>query len=276
MALREERGERGMRDPNATSRKRLRMGELEIDVVTFAEALDAIDALITSGKGGTVFTPNVDHVVQADEDPRLRDAYAGVSLSLVDGMPLMWAARLMGQPFPEKISGSDLVLPLMRRAAARRWRVYFFGGADGVAERAKAQLEKDIPGLHVVGWSSPRVDVDEPRAQRDATLAAVRAAKPDLVMVALGAPKQELWSRAVVDELRPAVLVGCGASLDFIAGVLTRAPSWMSDAGLEWLYRLGQEPGRRWRRYHHRDPKFALILLRTMRRARRERARAAS
>ena len=95
-------------------------------------------------------------------------------------------------------------------------------------------------------------------------------------MVALGAPKQELWSRAVVDELRPAVLVGCGASLDFIAGVLTRAPTWMSDAGLEWLYRLGQEPGRLWRRYLLRDPKFALILLRTMRRARRERARAAS
>jgi len=250
-------------------KKRVRMGELEIDPLTFDEAIDAIDALIASDKGGTVFTPNVDHVVQVDEDPRFRSAYAGAALSLVDGMPVLWAARLMGQRLPQKISGSDLVVPLMKRAAARKWRVYFLGGAEGAAERAKERLEREIPGLTIVGTSSPRIAIDEPAERRAATLAEVKAAKPDLVLVALGAPKQELWSDAVAKELRPAVLIGVGASIDFLAGVVTRAPAWMSENGLEWLYRLGQEPRRMWRRYLLRDPKFAWILLREIARARR-------
>lgn len=255
------------------TKKRVRMGMLEIDSLTFDEAIDAIDALVASGEGGTVFTPNVDHVVQVEEDPRFRSAYAAARLSLVDGMPVLWASRLLGDPLPQKISGSDLVVPLMKRARDKKWRVYFLGGADGAAQAAKERLEAEIPGLTIVGTSSPRVDVDEPAERRAATLAEVKAAKPDLVLVALGAPKQELWSDAVAKELRPAVLIGVGASLDFLAGVVQRAPAWMSDNGLEWLYRLGQEPKRMWKRYLLRDPKFAWILVRELGRGARARAR---
>ncbi len=244
--------------------ERIYIGGVGIDVLTFDEAMDAIDGLIESEQGGTVFTPNIDHVVQCAEDPRLRAAYDAVTLSLVDGTPVLWASRLLGRPLPEKISGSDLLVPLMARAAARGWRVYFLGGADGIAGRARDRLEREHPGLRVVGVSSPRIALDEALEQRERIIQSVRETKPQLVVVALGAPKQEIWSHAVREALAPAVLVGVGASLDFVAGVVSRAPSWMSAAGLEWLYRLGQEPRRLWKRYLLRDPKFAAILLREL------------
>jgi N-acetylglucosaminyldiphosphoundecaprenol N-acetyl-beta-D-mannosaminyltransferase len=248
--------------------RRMRLGRVPIDSLTFAEALDAIDALVAKGEGGTVFTPNVDHVVQAEENERFRDAYEAATLSLVDGMPVLWASRLMGSPLPEKVSGSDLVVPLLERAAARGWRVFFLGGLPGSAEGARDSLVARIPGLHVVGVAAPRISVDGASVSHDAIVEVLREARPDLVLVALGAPKQELFSHAIAARVRPAVLVGIGATLDFIAGKVRRAPPWMSANGLEWLYRLAQEPRRMWRRYLVEDPKFLLILLRELRRAR--------
>jgi N-acetylglucosaminyldiphosphoundecaprenol N-acetyl-beta-D-mannosaminyltransferase len=244
------------------------IGKIPVDAVTFDEAIDAIDALVSRGEGGTVFTPNVDHVVQADESERFRDAYAATALSLVDGMPVLWASRLMGTPVPEKVSGSDLVLPLLERAAQRGWRVFFLGGAPGSAESARDLLRKRIPGLDVVGVAAPRIDVDGSPSAHDSIVAILRDARPDLVLVALGAPKQELFSHDVAARVHPAVLVGVGGSLDFIAGRVRRAPKWMQAHGLEWFFRFSQEPKRMWRRYFVRDPKFLFIVLRELRRAR--------
>jgi N-acetylglucosaminyldiphosphoundecaprenol N-acetyl-beta-D-mannosaminyltransferase len=215
---------------------------------------------VAAGEGGAVFTPNVDHVVLAHENPRLREAYARSSLSLADGMPLLWTARALGTPLPEKVSGSDFVGPLLERAAARGWRVYFLGGGPGVAALARDRTLERLPGLQIVGIDAPRIDVDESPEQREPVVARVRAAKADLVLVGLGAPKQELWIDQVRSALEPAVLLGVGASLDFLAGTIPRAPRWMSRSGLEWLYRLGREPGRLWRRYLVRDPKFLLVM----------------
>ena len=175
--------------------RRMTFGPLPIDAVTREQALDAVEDLVRRGEGGSIFTPNVDHVVLADEDDRMRAAYARVSLSLVDGMPLLWAARLLGQGLPEKISGSDFVVPLLERAAERGWRVYFLGGGPGVGERARARLRERLPRLDVVGVDAPHIDVDAPPERRDAVLAPIFAARPDLVLVALGAPKQEISDR---------------------------------------------------------------------------------
>jgi N-acetylglucosaminyldiphosphoundecaprenol N-acetyl-beta-D-mannosaminyltransferase len=213
-----------------------------------------------------VFTPNVDHVVLAHEDARLREAYARASLSLADGMPLIWTSRLLGTPLPEKVSGSDFVGPLLERAAARGWRVYFFGGAPGAAETARDRMLERLPELRIVGVDAPRVDVDEPPERRAPVLERIRAAEADLVLVGLGAPKQEIWIDQVRTTLRPAVLLGVGASLDFLAGAIPRAPPWMSRSGLEWLYRLGREPRRMWRRYLVRDPKFLIVMAPAVRR----------
>jgi N-acetylglucosaminyldiphosphoundecaprenol N-acetyl-beta-D-mannosaminyltransferase len=254
-------------EPQAPSR-RVRVGGLPIDRLTLDGAIDAIEGLVSSGRGGAVFTPNVDHVVEYQDNARLREAYEAASLSLVDGVPVLWASHLLGEPLPEKVSGSDLVVPLLRQAAKLGWRVFLLGGGDGVAEMAKRSLEDSVPGIAVVGALSPRIDMRQESAVRAPIVEAIGRAAPHLVIVALGAPKQELFIHEARAALRPAVLLGLGASLDFIAGTVPRAPAWMSRSGLEWLFRLSREPRRLWRRYLVRDPRFLLILARSVRDAR--------
>jgi N-acetylglucosaminyldiphosphoundecaprenol N-acetyl-beta-D-mannosaminyltransferase len=252
-------------------KRRLRVGRVQVDDVTFPEALDAIAEMISSGRGGAVFTPNIDHVVLAEDDASFRGAYERAELAVVDGTLLLWSSRLLGVPLPEKISGSDLALPLMERAEREGWRVFLFGGAAGVADRAAAKLKERFPRIVIVGTDSTHVDMNAPASARADTIARIRDAKPDLVLVALGAPKQELFIDEAAGPLRPAVLIGVGATVDFIAGTMKRAPAWISGAGLEWLYRLAQEPGRLWKRYLVRDPRFLLILIRDLRKERSRR-----
>jgi N-acetylglucosaminyldiphosphoundecaprenol N-acetyl-beta-D-mannosaminyltransferase len=251
------------------TRTRLRLGKLCIDSLTFAGAIDAIDRLVTSRQGGAVYTPNIDHVVNVEQNPAFAEAYARASLSLVDGKPLVWASRLLGAPLPEKISGSDLLLPLMKRAAEKKWRVYLLGAGPGVADRA-AKVLREEHGVDVVGTDAPMIHTGDPSKNAE-VVQKIKAARPDVLLVAFGSPKQELFIHQVQDEIRPAVSLAIGASLDFLVGAVKRAPRWVSDAGLEWLYRLAQEPKRMWRRYLVNDPYFALILLRSLRIPREER-----
>jgi N-acetylglucosaminyldiphosphoundecaprenol N-acetyl-beta-D-mannosaminyltransferase len=246
-----------------TPRTRVRFGGLWIDSLTAEAALDEIERLIDRGRGGYVLTPNIDHVVIADRIPAYRDAYAGASLSLVDGQPLVWTSRLVGVQLPEKISGSDIILPVLRRAAARRRRVYFLGGRLGAAQAVAAKVARDL-GVEVVGVEAPRVEL-EPTPEDDAIVERVRAARPDLLFLALGSPKAELWIHRTSPRIRPTVTLSIGAGLDFIAGQVQRAPRWMSRAGLEWLFRLAQEPRRMARRYLVDDLRFPKILYRTWR-----------
>jgi N-acetylglucosaminyldiphosphoundecaprenol N-acetyl-beta-D-mannosaminyltransferase len=251
-------------------RARLRIGHVPIDRLTFAEALDAIDRLVASGEGGSVFTPNVDHVVQAERNPAFRGAYEGAALSLVDGMPLLWASRLLGMPLPEKISGSDLLAPLAERAGRSRWRVHLLG-APGVVGPAAEVLARKY-GVHVVGADAPLVQAgDDGGDEARAAAARVRSTRPHLVLVGFGAPKQELWIHRHREELGGAVAVGVGAALAFLAGLTPRGPAWMSRWGLEWLHRLAHDPRRLWRRYLVDDPKIVPIVLATWRAARRAR-----
>lgn len=245
------------------SAKRLRIGKLSVDVLRFSEALDAVEALVVAGQGGSVFTPNVDHVVSVERNEAFRAAYSRAALSLADGMPLVWGSRLLGRPLPERVAGSDLVLPLLERAAQRGWRVFFLGANEGVADKA-AEVVRQRYGTNVVGTDSPRIVLGD-TAQVERIAAQLNAARPHLVLMAFGAPKQELLMDALRERVRPAVCLGIGASLDFIAGTIKRAPGFMRRTGLEWLYRLGQEPRRLWRRYLVNDPLFAAILLRTLR-----------
>jgi len=245
-------------------RTRLRIGALEVDPLTLAGAVDAIEGLVTAGRGGMVVTPNVDHVVVAERSPEFREACAAAGLSLADGMPLLWAARLLGRPLPEKVSGSDLVLPLCERAAARGWRVYLLGAGPGIAEEAARRLRQRI-GIEVVGTASPRIRIDGSPDDTAEALEGIRAARPDLLLLAFGAPKQEIWAYRHREALGRVVTVGVGASLDFIAGTLRRAPRWMSRIGLEWLFRLLSEPRRLWKRYLIDDPWFAVVVWRTWR-----------
>lgn len=240
------------------------LGPVRIDCLTRAEALEVVDALVAEGAGGAVFTPNVDHVVIAHEEERMRSAYARADLSIADGMPIVWTSRLFGTAIPERVAGSDFVPLLLARAAEKQWRVYFLGGASGVAAQAREKMLARHPTLQIVGVDSPRFDVDEPHELQAPVVARVKMANPHLVLVAFGAPKQEIWIDRARDALRPAVLFGVGATLDFLAGTMPRAPTWMARSGLEWAFRLSREPRRLWRRYLVRDPKFLLVLGRAL------------
>jgi len=246
-----------------TAPERVPFGRIHADIVDFDGALDVIVGLCRSGAGGTVLTPNVDHVVMAEHDDALKAAYDGASLSLTDGKPLVWLARAMGRPVPAKISGSDLMRPLVARAAKEGLSCFFFGGQDGIADKAAAILKAEYPSLIVAGCHSPPFGFEKDPVTDLAAVDVLRAAKPNLVFVALGAPKQELWMHKHRTDLAPAVTLGIGASLDFIAGLVQRAPAWMSNAGLEWLYRLFQEPKRMYQRYLVRDRAIVGIAWRT-------------
>jgi N-acetylglucosaminyldiphosphoundecaprenol N-acetyl-beta-D-mannosaminyltransferase len=252
-------------------RRRLRIGTLWIDALSFGDALREIEGLVDARKGGAVFTPNVDHVIKAESNVAFRRAYDHASLSLADGMPLVWVAGLLGCPLPERVAGSDLLMPLLDLAARRHWRVYLLGGAPGVAE-ATAQLLTVDRGVCVVGWDDCLIRSDGSDVTGD-SVARASAARPDLILVGLGPPKQELWIDRASGAVGPAVSFGIGAGLDFLAGKFKRAPRWMARTGLEWAFRLIQEPRRLWRRYLVEGPRFALVVLETWRSPRSERIR---
>jgi N-acetylglucosaminyldiphosphoundecaprenol N-acetyl-beta-D-mannosaminyltransferase len=241
---------------------RIRIGHVPIDALRFEETIQAILQLVERGEGGTVMTPNVDHVVLAEDDLELRAAYAEVSVSLVDGKVLFEAARLLGHRLPEKVSGSDLFEPLVGYAAAFGKRVFLLGAAPGIAERTAARLVEEFPSLIVAGTDAPSLDLQHDSPTHDAIVAELRAARPDLVFLAFGCPKQEILMHRIARAVRPAVLIGVGASFDFVAGAVQRAPEWASEHGLEWLYRLVHEPLRLAPRYLVRDPRFLAILVR--------------
>lgn len=244
--------------------KKMRFGRIHADFLTMDGALDRIVNIAASRKGGYVVTPNVDHIVMAERDDRLLAAYEGASLSLADGKPLLWMSRLAGHPLPEKISGSDLVKPLLRRAEREGLTVYFLGSAPGVGKRAAEILLEEMPELKIVGVDSPEKGFDADDGKEAETYAAMAAADPDIALIALGAPKQELLMRRWKERGCRTVMLGIGASLDFIAGAVRRSPRWMSNLGLEWLYRLSQDPKRLAYRYLVRDagilPVFARML----------------
>jgi N-acetylglucosaminyldiphosphoundecaprenol N-acetyl-beta-D-mannosaminyltransferase len=244
---------------------RVLIGRTWIDNVDFAEAVARVDALVAARVHAMVITPNVDHVVRAEQDADYAELVRQADLVLADGQPLVWAARLLGTPLKARVTGSDL-FPLVCALAARTGRrVFFLGGDPGVAEEARALLEAAMPGLRVVGTHCPPVGFEQDPVETRLAVERVRAAAPQIVFVGLGSPKQERWIARHRYEYGPAVSIGVGISFSFVAGRVARAPRWMQRVGLEWLHRLSREPRRLWRRYLVRDPAFLGIVARQWR-----------
>jgi N-acetylglucosaminyldiphosphoundecaprenol N-acetyl-beta-D-mannosaminyltransferase len=237
-------------------RTRFRIGGIPIDGVSQAGALERIKQLVLADRGGVVVTPNVDHIVLAQHDAEFVNAYESADLSLVDGMPVLWLARLLGHAVPEKVSGADLIRPLLETAARSSFRVYLLGGAEGSAILAKERLASELPDLNVVGVDAPPIDLDAPSGKDDSIIERILQARPNLLVVGLGAPKQEIWIHRHRHQLGSIVSLGLGACIDLLAGRVQRAPSWASKAGLEWACRLLREPQRLGSRYLLRDPAF--------------------
>lgn len=210
-----------------------------------------------------VVTPNVDHIVLLQHHSALIAAYRDAGMILADGIPVLWSSRFLGQPLPERVAGSDLVPALFAAATeARPLTTYLLGAAPGVADRAAENICRRWPNVQIVGTYSPPLGFDRNEAENDAILAKVAAARPDVLVVGLGAPKQELWVHKYRGRLETKVALCVGATIDFLAGERRRAPLWMQDAGLEWLYRVASEPRRLAARYARDAVIFPRLLAR--------------
>ncbi len=222
------------------------------------EAADAVVKRACSGEGGFACLANVHVAVTSERDDRVRQALASAWRVFPDGTPIAWLRKRGGAADAQRIPGPDLFAATLDRGRALGLRHYLFGSTPSVLAALERRLRERFPGVEIVGAQAP------PRgAERSAAcLDAVRAAEPDVVWVALGAPKQELWMADHAGALEPALLVGVGAAFDFHAGMKARAPRWMQSAGLEWLHRLATEPRRLGWRYLSTNTLFALWMLR--------------
>ena len=237
------------------------MDGVSFDPVTVEQAVGRIVDGAQSGRGGWVATPNTDIMRLVAGDADLRSLVQSADLVLADGMPVVWASRLAGRALPGRVPGSTVVEHLVTACARTGLRVFLLGGLPGVPERATAQLQRREPSLEVVGALSPELGLD-PVGPSAASLAQVVAdSKPDVVLVGLGFPKQELLIRQLRDAHPTAWYIGCGITLAFLAGDVHRAPEWAQRSGLEWAHRLSQEPRRLSGRYLRRDIPFAVGML---------------
>ena len=228
----------------------------EIDNLTMQEALETIDALIQENKNAYVVTPNVDHIVQLETNKELQDVYANASLIPTDGKPLLWIAKWYGTPIKEKISGSDLFPLLCDMAAKKGYSMFFLGAAEGVAAKAADNLMNKYKGLQVIGTYSPPYGFENDSSEMNKIDAMIKKARPDILIVGLGCPKQEKFIYNNYKKLGVPISLGLGASFDFEAGNIKRAPKWMVNHGLEWLFRITQDPKRLMKRYLINDMKI--------------------
>jgi N-acetylglucosaminyldiphosphoundecaprenol N-acetyl-beta-D-mannosaminyltransferase len=225
------------------------------DDVTWDQFLALVETYIAEGTPHQIVTVNPEFIMTARRDPAFRAVINRAALALPDGVGLLWAGRLLGRPLRQRVTGSDGVPRLAERAAEKGWRPFLLGAAPGVAEAAARRLAERFPGLQIAGTHAGSPAVEE----EDEIVARVRRARPDLLFVAYGHPRQDKWIARNLDRLDVPVCMGVGGAFDFIVGVQARAPAWMQRIGLEHLYRLLRQPWR-WRRqvdvYH-----FGLLVL---------------
>jgi N-acetylglucosaminyldiphosphoundecaprenol N-acetyl-beta-D-mannosaminyltransferase len=207
-----------------------------------------------------VVTVNLDFLSIAQRDKLFRRTLNTADLAVADGMPLVWASRMRGEALPERVAGVDLVIESCRLAAETGESVFLLGAAPGVADAAARKLEEAFPGLRVAGAYSPPMGPIT-RKENAHILRMIANTRPGFLFVALGAPRQDLWIRENRAQLGVPVCMGVGCVFDVLAGAVVRAPRWMQRTGLEWAYRLSQEPGRLWRRYLLNDiPMFGRLI----------------
>ncbi len=215
---------------------------------TNQQTLDWCVAHVKKRTPGYVATPNLDFVMQAERDPELSRILAQASLVIPDGMPIVWLSGRLGPKLPERVAGSDLILSLSEAAAREGFRVFHLGGAPGVPEKAGAVLKEKFPDFTLAGaYSPPKAELLD--MDHTEILHRLNRSQPDILYVAFGAPKQEKWINLHYRDWDVPLALGLGGSLDFLAGAQKRAPKWMQKTGTEWIWRLGTNPKRLWKRY---------------------------
>jgi exopolysaccharide biosynthesis WecB/TagA/CpsF family protein len=231
-----------------------------IDNLTMDEAIKKIEDLINKRESSYVVTPNLDHIVIMEEDREFAEIYENANLILTDGKPLIWISKMLKTPIKEKISGSDLFPQMCTMAAEKGYSIFILGAAEGVGAHAAQNLISKNPGLKIVGTYSPAMGFEKDEDELAKIAALVKEASPDILAVSLGSPKGEKFIYKHLKEYGIPLGISIGATVDFEAGNVKRAPKWMSDHGFEWLFRITQDPNRLIKRYWNDAIKIIPII----------------
>ena len=231
-----------------------------VSAINMAQTLAILDDWIARRDPHYVCVSTVHGIMECQKSPTLRRLFNASGLTTPDGMPLVWISRLQGFRHVRRVYGPDLMLALCEQSLAKGYRHYFYGGIEGVAEELRARLQQRFPGLQVVGTESPPFRPLTPEEDKE-VCERIRATRPDIVWVGMSTPKQDIWSAEHAGRVEAPVVIGVGAAFDFLSGRKRQAPRWMGQSGLEWLFRLFQEPRRLWRRYLIYNPQFVVKYL---------------
>jgi N-acetylglucosaminyldiphosphoundecaprenol N-acetyl-beta-D-mannosaminyltransferase len=245
--------------------RRVELFGVPIDNLTLEETLERVEEMMRDGGVHQHVVVNVDKIVKLQSDAQLRRAILDCDLINVDGQPIVWASRLLGRPLKVRVTGTDLFDALVARSAQRGWRPFLLGATQEVVEKAAQVLMKKHPALQLAGWRNGYWSAEEEKN----VVAEIRKANPDILFVGMSSPKKEIFLARWKSELRVPFVMGVGGTFDVVAGKVKRAPLWMQRSGLEWLYRLLQEPRRMWRRYLVEDMAFFPLVWREWRASRK-------
>ena len=236
--------------------------DVPVGMTDYDEAIETMDALVANRERGYVCAAPVHALMVARDDPEMLEALRRATLVVPDGMPLVWAANALGESLGDRVYGPELMSRYSDRCAERGHRVWLYGGRDqGTLVQLALSLRQRHPGIQIVGGYSPpfRPLTGE---EEDTLVRQINEARPDVLWVGIGVPKQEKWMLRMRDKLEVPVMIGVGAAFDFHAGRVSMAPRWMQDHGLEWIYRIAQEPRRLLMRYLTTNPRFVLAFAR--------------
>jgi N-acetylglucosaminyldiphosphoundecaprenol N-acetyl-beta-D-mannosaminyltransferase len=235
---------------------------VDVAMIDYEGAMRVMDDLIARRERGYICAAPVHALMMARDDPETRAALEGSTLVVPDGMPLVWAANLLGERLEDRVYGPELMLRYSERCVERGYRVWLYGGRDqGSLVQLALSMRRRHPGIQIVGGYSPpfRALTGE---EEEEVARQINDARPDVVWVGIGVPKQEKWMARMRRRLDVPVMCGVGAAFDFHAGRISMAPSWMQERGLEWIYRIAQEPRRLLPRYLYTNPRFVLAFAR--------------
>jgi N-acetylglucosaminyldiphosphoundecaprenol N-acetyl-beta-D-mannosaminyltransferase len=221
------------------------------------EFVHCADEFISAKKPHYIAVVNVAKIVKMRSDPFLDQSVRSADLIGADGVPLVWASRLLGDPLPERVNGTDLMYRLLKRANEKRYRIFFFGATQSVLGRVLERVRREYPGVQIAGSRDGYFN----KAEECKIVSEIRASRADIIFIAFGTPKKELWVKEYLSAMGVSVVHGVGGSFDVFGGVIPRAPVWMQKSGLEWLFRLAQEPSRMWRRYLITNTTFIVLLV---------------
>ena len=234
---------------------------IQISSISMSNLLDDFAGLIRSSSKASVCITPVNSILAARKNVQVLAIYNNANYTLCDGVPVLWASRFLGTPIEQRITGLDLLPALLEFCATHNFSLFFLGASPGVGDALKAKAEQLHPSINIKGVYCPPFAAKFEKAENDKMIAAINVVKPDIVLVSLTAPKQDIWISENLEYLDTKIAIGIGGAFEVTAGLINRAPVWMQKAGLEWFYRFTQEPKRMFKRYFIEAPVFIPLII---------------